>query len=83
MPYSELSESEKDYDRKTVTEVLKTIIAFGYDIKRRPRRPTGMWLRGKCRQVPDEKKYKMKLDRPVQVCEPPIASACAPEDRQN
>ena len=36
LPYSELPESEKDYDRKTVTEVLKAIIALGYDIKRHP-----------------------------------------------
>ena len=34
VPYAELSESEKGYDRKTVTEVLKAIIAVGYDIKR-------------------------------------------------
>ena len=34
VPYTELSESEKDYDRKTVIEVLKAIVALGYGIKR-------------------------------------------------
>jgi hypothetical protein len=33
VPYDELSEPEKEYDRKTVTETLKAIIALGYDIK--------------------------------------------------
>ena len=35
VPYDELSESEKDYDRKTVIEAIKAIIALGYEIKRR------------------------------------------------
>jgi RyR domain len=35
VPYAELSESEKEYDRKTVIEALKAIIAMGYDIKKR------------------------------------------------
>jgi len=35
VPYSQLSESEKEYDRKTVVEALKAIIALGYDIKKR------------------------------------------------
>jgi len=35
VPYSELSESEKEYDRKTVVEALKAIMALGYDVKRR------------------------------------------------
>ena len=34
VPYKELSESEKDYDRNTVAETLKTVIALGYRIKR-------------------------------------------------
>lgn len=34
VPYAELPESEKAYDRQTVIEVLKAIIALGYDIKR-------------------------------------------------
>jgi RyR domain len=34
VPYAELSESEKSYDRKTVIEVLKAIVAIGYDIRR-------------------------------------------------
>ena len=33
VPYSRLSESEKEYDRATVTEVLKAIINFGFEIK--------------------------------------------------
>jgi hypothetical protein len=35
VPYAELSETEKEYDRKTVIEALKAIIANGYDIKKR------------------------------------------------
>ncbi len=34
VPYSELPEIEKEYDRKTAIETLKTIIALGYEIKR-------------------------------------------------
>ena len=30
--YSELPESEKDFDRKTALETLKTIVALGYKI---------------------------------------------------
>jgi hypothetical protein len=33
VPYDELSESEKEYDRKSVIETLKAIIALGYEIK--------------------------------------------------
>jgi RyR domain-containing protein len=36
VPYDELTESEKDYDRKTVVEAIKAIIALGYEITRRP-----------------------------------------------
>ncbi len=32
IPYSELSESEKEYDRITVTNTLKTITKLGYRI---------------------------------------------------
>ena len=32
VPYSDLPESEKEYDRKTAMEALKTLIALGYDI---------------------------------------------------
>ena len=32
VPYDQLSESEKEYDRKTVLEVLKTITALGYKV---------------------------------------------------
>ena len=35
VPYAELSESEKDYDRRTALETLKAIIALGYAIERR------------------------------------------------
>jgi hypothetical protein len=34
VPYSELSESEKEYDRKTAFETLKLIIALGYKIEK-------------------------------------------------
>jgi RyR domain len=34
IPYDELSESEKTYDRNAVMESLKTIIALGYRIER-------------------------------------------------
>jgi hypothetical protein len=37
--YAELSEREKDYDRRTTVEVLKAILALGYVIER-GRRPT-------------------------------------------
>jgi len=34
IPYEELSESEKEYDRKSVVETLKAIIALGYRIEK-------------------------------------------------
>jgi len=34
VPYSELSESEKEYDRNTAMETLKLIIKLGYQIRR-------------------------------------------------
>ncbi len=34
VPYSELSESEKDYDRNTAFETLKTVIKLGYKIEK-------------------------------------------------
>ena len=34
VPYAELSESEKDVDRRIVVQTLKSIYAFGYDIVR-------------------------------------------------
>ncbi len=40
VPYSDLPEAEKDYDRRTAIEVLKAIIAFGYRIHSPPRRPS-------------------------------------------
>lgn len=32
VPYKELPESEKDYDRNTALETLKLIVKLGYDI---------------------------------------------------
>ncbi len=32
VPYDELSESEKEYDRRTALETLKLIVALGYKI---------------------------------------------------
>jgi hypothetical protein len=34
VPYGELSESEKEYDRKTALEALKAIMALGYRIEK-------------------------------------------------
>jgi hypothetical protein len=34
LPYNELPESEKEYDRKTVVEVIKVIIALGYEVRK-------------------------------------------------
>jgi hypothetical protein len=38
VPYHDLPESEKEYDRKTVVEALKAIVALGYEIKPRQSR---------------------------------------------
>jgi len=35
VPYEQLPESEKEYDRRTVVEALKAIVALGYELKRR------------------------------------------------
>ena len=35
VPYSELPESEKEYDRRTALGTLKAILALGYTIERR------------------------------------------------
>lgn len=35
IPYEELSETEKNYDRNTAMETLKLIIALGYEICRK------------------------------------------------
>jgi len=35
VPYDQLPESEKEYDRKTVVETLKAITALGYEVKKR------------------------------------------------
>jgi len=32
VPYEDLPESEKEYDRNTATEALKAVLCFGYDI---------------------------------------------------
>ena len=34
VPYSQLSESEKEYDRNTAIETLKLIVALGYKIEK-------------------------------------------------
>jgi hypothetical protein len=36
VPYQQLPESEREYDRKTVLEALKAIIALGYEVKKGP-----------------------------------------------
>jgi RyR domain len=35
VPYDQLPESEKEYDRKTVIEALKAIMALGYEVRKR------------------------------------------------
>lgn len=34
VPYEKLSESEKNYDRRTAMETVKTILALGYRIEK-------------------------------------------------
>lgn len=34
VPYDELSESDKDYDRRTSLETLKLLLKFGYTIEK-------------------------------------------------
>jgi hypothetical protein len=34
VPYEELSEQDKDYDRRTAMEAIKTILALGYRIEK-------------------------------------------------
>ncbi len=34
VPYEQLSESEKEYDRNTALQTLKTMIALGYSIEK-------------------------------------------------
>ena len=35
IPYSELPEEEKEYDRRTALQTLKTIVALGYTIEKK------------------------------------------------
>lgn len=35
VPYSELSEEEKEYDRKTAIQTLKLIVTLGYKIEKK------------------------------------------------
>jgi len=35
VPYSELPENEKEYDRNTALETIKTILSLGYKIQKR------------------------------------------------
>ena len=39
VPYEELPESEKQYDRNAAMETLKAIMALGYRIEKESRRP--------------------------------------------
>jgi ryanodine receptor 2 len=41
VPYAELPESEKEYDRRTAVETLKAILALGYTISKRRRSGPG------------------------------------------
>lgn len=34
VPYDDLSESEKEYDRRTALETLKTIVSLGYRVEK-------------------------------------------------
>jgi hypothetical protein len=34
VPYAQLPESEKEYDRRTVVEAIKATIALGYEVKK-------------------------------------------------
>ena len=34
VPYGQLPQSEKEYDKKTVIEALKAIIALGYEVRK-------------------------------------------------
>jgi hypothetical protein len=36
IPYDDLSEADKEYDRHTALEALKAVIALGYDIRKAP-----------------------------------------------
>lgn len=35
VPYSDLAEMEKEYDRNTATETLKLIVSLGYEINKK------------------------------------------------
>lgn len=39
VPYDQLPESEKDYDRNTAIQTLKLIVKLGYTIARDPQEP--------------------------------------------
>jgi hypothetical protein len=41
VPYENLPESEKEYDRRTSTETLKVVLALGYKIENGPALPPG------------------------------------------
>lgn len=36
VPYADLPESEKEYDRNTAMETLRLILLLGYEIRRKP-----------------------------------------------
>lgn len=37
IPYGDLPEAEREYDRKTAIETLKLVMALGYEIRRSPK----------------------------------------------
>jgi len=37
LPYDQLTEAEKEYDRRTAMETLKAIVALGYRIEKQPK----------------------------------------------
>ncbi len=41
VPYEELTEGEREYDRKTVVEALKAILALGWEVSRPGLRESG------------------------------------------
>ena len=54
VPYADLSEGEKDFDRKTAEETLKAILKLGYRIEDPPERSFLDRYAGKARKVWDE-----------------------------
>ena len=55
VPYSDLPESEKDYDRNTALETLKMILKLGFEIKEKP-------LTGVCRLSENEEENEIDFN---------------------